>query len=392
MKRSLSLIAALVMLAAPAVEALGATTQTSGHAQIISVTDRPIDDNEDGLYDRIGITPTANIFEAGTYIVSVVLRASNGNETPQSVEQTFALGTGSVEVSFSAEQILTNLAIDGPYTIAEVSFAEEVHGDLVTADVQNDLGLTLPYLLSQLQHLRLALNGTGDSIAAPVNTPPYRVLVVFLGVDADLAGAYSISVSLTDRNGRRLGTIAGSLPLQSGATRLEFDFPGTPIGQNAVDGPYFLSNFTMQGQGQSLNVPTAYMTKAFKASDFIGFVAPLDTIPPTVTISASPSVLWPVNHRMVEIDVHAVATDNLDPNPVVSFVSVTSNQGDGVRGAGQSSPDVSVDAAGNIFLRAERDATSNEDRVYTITYQARDFSGNVGTGSTTVVVPHDQRR
>jgi hypothetical protein len=134
------------------------------------------------------------------------------------------------------------------------------------------------------------------------------------------------------------------------------------------------------------------MTKAFKASDFIGFVAPLDTIPPTVTISASPSVLWPVNHRMVEIDVHAVATDNLDPNPVVSFVSVTSNQGDGVRGACQSSPDVSVDAAGNIFLRAERDATSNEDRVYTITYQARDFSGNVGTGSTTVVVPHDQRR
>jgi endo-1,4-beta-xylanase len=43
-----------------------------------------------------------------------------------------------------------------------------------------------------------------------------------------------------------------------------------------------------------------------------------------------------------------------------------------------------------FLLRAERSGLGN-GRVYTITYQAKDASGNTTVASTQVVVPHDRR-
>ena len=139
----------------------------------------------------------------------------------------------------------------------------------------------------------------------------------------------------------------------------------------------------------TLDAPVVFNTPAFHASQFEGFVAPppttpppvVDTTPPTVVVTATPNVLWPADHRMVEIHVTVSAVDDTDPNPVVSFSGITSNQG--------TSADVLIQN-GKIFLRAERSGKGSEDRVYTLMYSARDASGNVGVGSTTVTVPHDQ--
>lgn len=43
----------------------------------------------------------------------------------------------------------------------------------------------------------------------------------------------------------------------------------------------------------------------------------------------------------------------------------------------------------DISLRAERSGKS-DGRIYTITYEACDNSGNCATGSATVTVPHNQ--
>lgn len=108
---------------------------------------------------------------------------------------------------------------------------------------------------------------------------------------------------------------------------------------------------------------------------------PDDPQPPTLTLSANPSELWPPNHKMVKIKVTVQVQDNLDPNPVVKLVGVTSSAGDPA--------DIQIDADGTIWLRAERAGNENQ-RVYTITYKATDGSGNVRTASVQVVVPHDQ--
>src|SRR5207237_3683375 len=134
-------------------------------------------------------------------------------------------------------------------------------------------------------------------------------------------------------------------------------------------------------------LPDAFTTQAFTAGQFEGFVG--DTTPPTVVVTASPNVLWPVDHKMREITVYVTATDDHDPNPFVSLVGVTSNKGQNAIGDRNTSPDILMQN-GKIFLRAERTGTSKQDRVYTITYSARDAAGNIGTGSATVTVPHDQ--
>lgn len=110
-----------------------------------------------------------------------------------------------------------------------------------------------------------------------------------------------------------------------------------------------------------------------------------DTTPPTFTsISATPSNLWPDNHKMVNVTVAATVVDNCDASPVVRIVSVTSNQPINGPGDGNTTPDYIITGAMALQLRAER--TAGQDRTYTITVAATDFSGNTGITTVNVTV------
>jgi hypothetical protein len=261
------------------------------------------------------------------------------------------------------------------------------------------LALALP-LAGQTPN-QLRLNGTGSAVGVDLNANgKFDQLIVNFGIDADIAAFYQYSVSLTDRNGKDLGFFTDVVFLSVGSNTVTATFDGVPIGTNGVDGPYFLSNLNMFdffGIGITLVTPVAFTTQAFKASEFEGFSGVIDTTPPTVVVSATPNVLSPANHKMVEITVNVTATDDIDPSPVVSYSGTVSNQpagngenqhgdneGEHEGGNGNASPDIRYDN-GRLFLRAER--TGRGDRVYTITYTARDAAGNIGIGTATVTVP-----
>lgn len=112
-----------------------------------------------------------------------------------------------------------------------------------------------------------------------------------------------------------------------------------------------------------------------------------DTTPPTLQVSASPSTLWPPDHKLVLITVTVNVSDDRDPNPKVKLVSITCND------ACNPTQDivVTLNADTRSFqLRAERTGAGS-GRTYAITYSATDASGNSTAAKTTVVVPHDQR-
>lgn len=119
---------------------------------------------------------------------------------------------------------------------------------------------------------------------------------------------------------------------------------------------------------------------------------PSDTEPPTLNVAASPEFLWPPNHKLVEIDVQAVATDNEDPNPVVELVSVQVHENGEVREGADVAEDVVISEDGAIWLRAERGGGSSEGRTYRILYKATDSSGNTAEETVDVIVPHDKRK
>jgi serine protease len=115
-----------------------------------------------------------------------------------------------------------------------------------------------------------------------------------------------------------------------------------------------------------------------------------DTIPPTISCSASPNVLWPPNHELRAVTVSVSASDD-SGSVTVTLLSVTSSQPD----SGLDRDDVPNDIQGwttgtddrSGFLRAERFMRA---RTYTLTYQAADPSGNTATCRTTVSVPVKQ--
>ena len=131
-------------------------------------------------------------------------------------------------------------------------------------------------------------------------------------------------------------------------------------------------------------------------------VTVIDTTPPEIlSVSVSPNILRPPNHKMILITPDIVVSDNCDSDPTVVVISITTNEGDEtdtfhpdydlVLGDGHTTSDIQMDVNGNIYLRAERSGKGT-GRIYTITYKVIDASGNSSaTAEATVTVPHDQR-
>jgi hypothetical protein len=114
--------------------------------------------------------------------------------------------------------------------------------------------------------------------------------------------------------------------------------------------------------------------------DYVRVTSP-DVTPPVVTLSASPSILWPPNHKLVDVTIDGSAVDN---GSGIGSVEITVSDEYGqynmvVPGFGST-----------IQLEAGRAGADRDGRTYTITAVATDKAGNVSTATTTVIVPHDK--
>jgi hypothetical protein len=119
-----------------------------------------------------------------------------------------------------------------------------------------------------------------------------------------------------------------------------------------------------------------------------------DTTPPTISLRMDPSVLWPPNHRMVDVTAMVDARDACGET-TITLLSVTSNEPENANGDGNTEPDIMGAEPGSddvVFqLRAER-AGGGSGRVYTVKYKATDEAGNESNEAVAeVVVPHDRR-
>ena len=111
-----------------------------------------------------------------------------------------------------------------------------------------------------------------------------------------------------------------------------------------------------------------------------------DTTAPDVSdLAADPSALWPPNGKLRLVTLRYTVSDVADAGPTVAVVSVACNE------AAFDSSDYEIIDATHLRLRAKRDGRSLAGRVYTITVQATDATGNVAEEQVTVTVPHDQR-
>ncbi len=119
-----------------------------------------------------------------------------------------------------------------------------------------------------------------------------------------------------------------------------------------------------------------------------------DNIPLTLDPVANKNTLWPPNHKMVDIIIEANALQE-DGLPVTLTATVSSNEPENGTGDGNTAPDwtePAIDQDNGIIslqLRSERSG-GGDGRVYAITINATDESGNTCTVIVEILVPHDK--
>lgn len=138
------------------------------------------------------------------------------------------------------------------------------------------------------------------------------------------------------------------------------------------------------------NQPALYAAGPFRSSDhdpvLVGFC---DAVPPTLTVNVTPNVLWPPNHKLVDVQATVSSSDSAGSAPTVTLVGVVSNELDNGLGDGDTPNDIVIVSDTTFQLRAER-AGGGSGRVYTITYAATDNCGNTTEVEATMSVPHSQ--
>lgn len=118
----------------------------------------------------------------------------------------------------------------------------------------------------------------------------------------------------------------------------------------------------------------------------------IDIVPPEITASLEPTLLWPPNHRLVGIEATVTATD-VCGSTTIELTSIYSSEPGNSAGDGDTNVDIKGANRGtadfDFALRAERVGDGN-GRVYTVVYTATDASGNQASATSFVAVPHDQ--
>jgi len=112
-----------------------------------------------------------------------------------------------------------------------------------------------------------------------------------------------------------------------------------------------------------------------------------DTEPPTITsLTATPSLLRPINNRLTPVALTANPTDNCGGPVTCKIISVTSSDPIIPMPGGRVEPYWLVTGNLSLYLRAGRN-TRSVARIYTITVECTDATGNVVSKTVDVTVP-----
>jgi hypothetical protein len=118
------------------------------------------------------------------------------------------------------------------------------------------------------------------------------------------------------------------------------------------------------------------------------FGVKMDQTNPLLDFTFDQSIITDKNHKLIPIKVAVKAEDSFSGIASLELVSVVSNQEDNGSGDGNTTQDIQEAEIGTndteFYIRAE--TTGNKDRIYTITYKATDYAGNIVFVSKDIVV------
>ncbi len=230
---------------------------------------RQPDTTGDGKPDFLELAFGVTVSEAAEFGLVVALAAPNGRTA--SADAAGRLGTGSqtLTVRFPLER-LQLLGVDGPWQVSLASLTCVQDGSSVDADREVNLGPTGAFSLSGAQSRAIETTSISERAVDTNANRLFDRLDVTVGLRLLQSGTYFWAASLFDAHGGRIERVQGSGNLGAGQQTLTLGFAGPRIGANAVDGPYSVADFDIQGEPGGLLVPSLSRTSNYSFRSFEG--------------------------------------------------------------------------------------------------------------------------
>jgi hypothetical protein len=245
--------------------------------------------------------------------------------------------------------------------------------DITAAPVPNDRPAALPYWTD----LTFQVAGGGAVFYQTVGAAPSRRFVV------QWNNAYPQGSS---------GPVTFQAILQEQGNRLLFQYKsvGLAAGDAAGNGgraTVGIRNTASPANNQHL--PWSYNAPVLNSDMAIAFAASvIDANGPLITASAPPTI-WPANNKTVPVRVQGTITDSSGVDLSSARFTVQDEYNE-VQPTGVITVAANGSFSVDVPLLASRRGVDTDGRRYIIVISAKDVSGNQGTTSVTVVVPHDQ--
>ena len=353
----------------------------------------------------------------GNYGVSVAVFLGKGDGTFQfgasySSEHEFSVAFADVNVDGKSDLLVANLYNDvavllgngnGTFQPAVTHasggfYASSVTADDVNGDRKPDLLVTHWFVNNEdLEHDGVigVLLGNGDGTFQPAvvyDASGHQPSGIASG-DVNGDGKPDLVIANCAASGRHCGSGYGVLAVLLNNADGTFQPAMTydTGGVNAIS--VALADVNADGTTDLLVANSCASGGCAPGDDSVGVLVNVraDDIPPLINLSATPENLWPPNNKMRVVTVSGSITDRGSGlNADIAMYAVKDEYGDV-----QPNGVMPVGPAGyfsfTIWLQASRGGTDRDGRRYTVTVQATDNAGNVGSKTAVVTVLHDQR-
>lgn len=296
----------------------------------------------------------------------------------------YAVFLGNGDGTFGAQQTL--LTSDSSLFVGAADFNHDGRPDLITTNLNaNTVSVHLnscqpvPADLSLRKTASAKFVRTGANVTWTINVANQGPGEARSVVVRDLLDSRTTFVNCTATNG---GVCGGT------ANHRTVTFAALPAGAEATIRLTARLNCSLANGATLANTATLAATTSDPVTQNnadSAMIRALNPAPNISRVSVDKPVLWPPNHKFVDVTVNYNVTDNCDSAAALRcHLSVKSNEP-----SPPSNPDWVIVDAHHVKLRAARDG-KGEGRVYTITITCQDSAGRTSCQTVTVRVPQSQ--
>lgn len=246
-------------------------------ARITGITDRGVDSDGNGLYDRLEIEIALSNHIAGRYFILGNLIADDKQIESKTATADLDAGDVSAVLSFSGKKI-SRSGKDGPY-IVTLSLEDTGYGVI---DYRSFV--TSAYNHTQFQKNKAKPLDLYEEL--PIDTDGnglYDILRMQYDIQIDSAGIYFVNGWLEDSVGEAIDLFEISVNSMPGTRRVDLDFAGAKIYEHGSDGPYVLRFLTIRDEDSKL-VDAIEPGDSTAAYSYLAFERP---VPPLIALTGN---------------------------------------------------------------------------------------------------------